>query len=132
MIKLYRIIKFFFVYRKNILKNRKYLEDKYGFNINLLLEIYTTVTLVDAPAELKEKMGKALVEIELKKFIGLVNADLPKLDLEELVNVYEIKRIDDENWGIAFGYALANNTKLILSFVLTAAILLTGLLILIF
>ena len=132
MIKLYRKIKFFFVYRKNILKNRKYLEDKYGFNINLLLEMYTTITLAYAPKDLKEKMGKALVEIEIKKFINLVNADLPKLELDELVNVYEIKRVDDDNWGIAFGYALANNTKLILSMLFTILIVLAGLCILIF
>lgn len=132
MIKLYRAIKFFFVYRKNILKNRIYLQDKYGFNINLLLEMYTTITLADAPKDLKEKMGKALVEIEIKKFINLVNADLPKLELDELVNVYEIKRIDDDNWGIAFGYSLANNTKLILSMTLTVLLVLTALCILIF
>ncbi len=132
MIKLYRAIKFFFVYRKNILKNRIYLQDKYGFNINLLLEMYTTITLADAPKDLKEKMGKALVEIEIKKFINLVNADLPKLELDELVNVYEIKRIDDDNWGIAFGYSLANNTKLILSMTLAVLLVLTALCILIF
>jgi len=114
MIKLYRAIKFFFVYRKNILKNRIYLEEKYGFNINLLYEMYTTITLTDAPKDLKEKYGKSFVELELKKFIALVNSDLPKLELDELVNIYEIKKIDNDNWGIAFGYALANNTRLIL------------------
>lgn len=121
MIKLYRTIKFFFIYRKNVLKNRIYLQDKYGMNINMMLEMYTTLTLADAPKDLKEKLGKALVEMELKKFIALVNADLPKLELDELVNLYEIKRIDDDNWGIAFGYKLANNTRLILS--MTAAVL---------
>lgn len=132
MIKLYRTIKFFFVYRKNILKNRVYLEDKYGFNINLLLEMYTTLTLVDAPKDLKEKLGKALVEMELKKFIAMVNADLPKLELDELVNVYEIKRIDDDNWGIAFGYKLANNTRLILSMVIAVLLVLASLCLIIF
>lgn len=111
--RLYRIIKFFFVYRKNILKNGTYLQEKYGFNINFWCEIYTTLTLADAPKELKDKYGKALVEVELKKFIALINNDLPKLELDELMNVYEIKRLDDDNWGIAFGYALANNRKLI-------------------
>lgn len=124
MIKLYRAIKFFFVYRKNILKNAAYLEEKYGFNINLLYEIYTTISLNDAPKELKEKFGKSFVESELKKFITLINADLPKLELDELVNIYEIKKIDNDNWGIAFGYSLANNTRLIL-FMLGAILALT-------
>ena len=132
MIKLYRAIKFFFVYRKNILKNRKYLEDKYGFNINLLYEIYTTIVLTDAPADLKEKYGKSLVELELKKFIALVNADLPKLELEELVNIYEIKKIDNDNWGIAFGYSLANNTQIILIMLGLLLAILTGSVFLIF
>lgn len=127
MLKLYRAIKFFFIYRQNIQKNRKFLEDKYGFNVNLLYEIYTTVTLVDAPKDLKEKFGKSFVESELKKFIALVNADLPKLELDELVNIYEIKKIDNDNWGVAFGYALANNTRIILIILTLVLLLLTGL-----
>jgi len=132
MIKLYRTIKFFFIYRKNVLKNRIYLQDKYGMNINMMLEMYTTLTLADAPKDLKEKLGKALVEMELKKFIALVNADLLKLDLDELVNIYEIKRINDDNWGIAFGYKLANNTRLILSMTVAVLAVIASLCVLIF
>lgn len=132
MIKLYRIIKFFFIYRKNVLKNRKFLEEKYGFEINLLTEFYTTVTLNDAPQELKDKFGKALLEIEVKKFLGEVNKDLPKLELNELANVYELKRIDDDNCGVAYGYALANNTILLLSLLSATLTLITVLLIIIF
>lgn len=132
MIKLYRIIKFFFIYRRNILKNRIYLEEKYGFNINLLYEIYTTITLTDAPEDLKKKFGKSFVESEIKKFILLVNNDLPKLELNELVNLYEIKKIDNDNWGIAFGYALANNRILVISMTAFVLALLTCLGFLIF
>jgi len=132
MMKLYRIIKFFFIYRKNILKNGAYLQEKYGFNMNFWCEIYTTLTLVDAPKDIKDKFGKAFIEIELKKFIALINKDLPKLELDELMNVYEIKRIDDDNWGIAFGYALANNRKLIITLILILISIITILGILLF
>lgn len=133
MIKLYRKIKFFFTYRKNILKNLQYLSEKYGLVSNIWLELYTTITFVDAPPEMVQKYGKtALVEKELKEYITKLNSDLPKLELDELLNLYEIKKLDDNNYGIAFGYALANNTILILSALLFVIAVITGVALLIF
>lgn len=114
MLNIYRIIKFFFLYRKQLLNNRKYLEDKYGFSMNLFLEFYTTIILVDMPKELKDKFGATAIEMEIKKFVKLVMDDLDKLELNELVTVYEIKKIDNDNYGIAFGFKLAKNKKIVL------------------
>lgn len=113
MIKLYRYIKFFSIYRKNIINNKKYLLDKYGLEYNRLYELYTTIILTDAPDEMKQQYGSALAEHEIKKYISEFNYDLPKLELEELVNVYEIKKLDNPDYyGITFGFSLISNRKL--------------------
>lgn len=127
MVKLYRTLKFFFIYRKNLVKNFKFLEDKYGFNMNLFYEFYTVLTLSDAPKELKEKYGKAFIETEYKKFISMLNSDLSKLELDELVKPFEIKKIDNDNYGVAFRYSLASNKTIMISLLITAIIILTSL-----
>lgn len=114
--KFIRSIRLFFDYRRNILKNRLYLSEKFGLEISWIYEMYTTLTLADAPEDMKQKYGSALAEFEIKKYITAVNSNLAKLGLEELVNVYEIKRLNKDEYGIAFGYALFNNTRLILLF----------------
>jgi hypothetical protein len=111
LLKAYRTIKFFNTYRKNVLKHRDYLKNKYALNIDRAYRLWTTIVLADAPAELKEKLGRAFVETELKKYVQSFNKDLPKLELDELVNVYEIVRIDDDNYGVTFGFSLYNNVK---------------------
>jgi hypothetical protein len=117
MIKFFRKIRLFNDYRRNVIANKKYLNEKFGLEVSWIYELYTTITLVDAPEDLKQKYGSALAEHEIKKYIESVNASLPKLGLEELVNVYEIKRLNKDNFGIAFGFSLYNNTKLMLLFI---------------
>lgn len=131
MIKLYRTIKFFLVYRRNILKNRTYLSEKFGLNISWIYEMYTTISLIDAPRELKEKYGAALPEFEIRNYIKSFNASLPKLELEELVNVYEIKKLNNTDYGVAFGYSLANNSKIIVSALSILLTLIIGILLII-
>lgn len=127
MVKFFRAIRLFFEYRKNIVKNKKYLNEKFGLEISWIYEMFTTITLVDAPDDLKQKYGSALAEYEIKKYIEQVNANLGKLGLEELVNVYEIKKLNADEYGIAFGYSLFNNSRLMLIFLGTLLTLLTGL-----
>lgn len=127
MIKLYRTVKLFFHYRKMLKNNREYLANKYSLDYNRLYELYTTIILTDAPDEMKQKYGKALADFEIKKYITNFNKDLPKMELEELVNIYEIKKINDDLYGIAFGFALMSNRKMYL--LLSGIILLLVLLI---
>lgn len=113
MRKLFHTIRFFFVYRRNVLKNREYLSARYGLNIDSVYRLWTTITLADAPPEVKEKYGKALAETQIKKYIATFNADLIKLELDELVNLYEIVPVDSDNYGITFGYSQMRNEKFI-------------------
>jgi len=114
MIKFFRAFRLFFEYRRNVIKNKVYLNEKFGLEVSWIYEMYTTLTLADAPDDMKQKYGSALAEHEIKKYIANFNSSLPKMGLEELVNVYEIKKLNAQEFGIAFGYSLYNNTRLIL------------------
>lgn len=109
MFKFYKKIRLFFDYRKSIKNNKVYLMNKYGLDHNKIYELYTTIILTDAPAEMKQQYGTALAAYEIKKYISNFNKDLEKLDLDEIITLYEIKRINDDLYGIAFGYKLMKN-----------------------
>lgn len=131
--RLYRAIRFFFVYRSNILKNKDYLQIKWGLNIDNVNRLWTVINLIDAPEEIKKEFGaRQFAENEIKKYISKFKSDLPKLELDELVNVYEIKRIDSDNWGITFGYSLYNNTAIYVTYISLIIAILVSLLFIIF
>lgn len=115
MFKFLTKLRFFFVYWKNLKQSKKFLQEKYGFLFNIFQEFYITITLEDAPDELKQKYGSALAKHEIDKFITKINNDLPKLELNELVKVYEIKKLDEFNYGVAFGYREIYSRKIIYS-----------------
>ncbi len=127
MKKLFRIIKFFFIYRKNIHKNKAYLLTKYGLNIDRLDRLWTVLTLVDVPEQIRETQGIGLYSSEIKKYTKNFNADLPKIDLFELVKPYELKKIDNDNYGITFGYSLCFNETFYAIAAIIAILLLSGL-----
>ena len=114
MIKFFKNRKFFRIYKKTILENKDYLFEKYGLEINFWYELYATINLTDAPDELKQKYGSSLSEYEIKKYIKSFNKDIIKLELEELIKRDEIKKIDNDNYGIAFNFSLASNKKIII------------------
>lgn len=112
------VIKYFFTYRKLILKHRKYLAKQYGFNIDRVYRLWTVIDLSQIPKELEEKFGvDAVVEMEMKKYIHLFNKDIPSLELDELINFYELKPLENNRYGITFGYKLYNNALLFVWFI---------------
>lgn len=123
--RLFKNLKLFFQYRKAIINNREYLLEKHGLEYNLFYELYTTIVLTDAPKELKEQYGAALYEHEIKKYRLNFAQDCEKLDLYELIKIYEIKKISDDVFGIAFGFSLIKNRTLILSLIITTLLLIT-------
>lgn len=129
----FKIIKYFFIYRKQILKHKKYLETNFGLNIDNIYRLWTVADFSAAPDEIIKKMGiEAINEVELKKFIQKFNKDLNFLELNELINIYEIKQIDKSMFGITLGYSLYNNLYLFLWFIAIIISILTLLSILIF
>lgn len=107
----FKKLKLFRAYKKNLKKNKEYLFNKYGLEYNLWYDLYSTMTFVDAPEELKLKLDFSFKELELKKYISSVKSDLEKLELNELVTLKEIIKIDSDNYGIGFGFALVSSNK---------------------
>lgn len=112
---IFKKIKLFKEYKTQVLENAEFFEKKYALEYNNWYELYTTITLKDAPEDLIKSYGTdSLIQTEVKKYIKNFRTDLQTLNLEEFFNVYEIKKINDYDYGITFGFSLINNRKLIL------------------
>lgn len=108
-----RYRRFFKLYKKAIIENQAYLLQKYGLEYNFWYELYATVNFSDAPEDLKRSIGNAFIAKELTKYVNQVLSDMDRLDLRELVKRIDYKRIDENNYGIAFGFAPASNRSMI-------------------
>ncbi len=109
----FAVIKYFFLYRKLILKHRVYFAKQYGLNIDRIYRLWTVIDLSQMPEDLVKTYGKdALVEIEMKKYLHMFNKDLPSMELDELINVYDVKPLPNNRFGITLGYKLYNNALL--------------------
>ncbi len=105
-----KILKYFFIYRKNIKTNKKFLANKYGLNIDRINRLWTVIDLSTIPKEVRAKLGAdSAVETEIKKYLKDFNDDLPKMELDELVNMYDIEVLSRDKFGITFGFSLYNN-----------------------
>lgn len=105
MFKLIKTFRLFKQYKKQLLLNQSYLKQKYDFEINNWYEFYTTVTLIEAPEDIIKKFGvDTVAEKEISMFIEKITIDLEKLEMDELVNVYEIKRLNQKEYGITLGF----------------------------
>lgn len=135
MFKLIKSLQLFKAYKKGIKLNQQYLLEKYGLNIDMVHRLWTVMDLSDAPSEMVQQYGSALSEYEYNKYIKNILADLPRLELNELVNIYEVKKVDKNKFGITFGFSQFNNvtyylikwisiTTLIVALILTLIILL--------
>lgn len=106
----FKILKYFFIYRKNIKTNEKYLGRKYGLNIDRINRLWTVIDLSTIPKDIQLKLGAdSAVETEIKKYLKDFNNDLPKIELDELVNMYDIEVLSRDKFGITFGFSMYNN-----------------------
>jgi len=113
IVKTYRKIKYFLQYRKILLENEQFLASKFGLNIDIFLRFWTVLDFNDAPEEVIKQYGKGIMEIEYKKYIQLLNADLSKLGILDLTSEYHLKNLPPNRLGITFGYS-GFNTKNVL------------------
>lgn len=123
----FKILKYYWIYRKQVLKNSKYLAKQHYLNIDNINRMWTVIDLSTIPKDIIDKVGKdAAVYTEIKKYINTFNRDLGYLELNELVNVYEIKSLENTRYGITFGYSLYNNILLHLWFLAIILLIITG------
>lgn len=131
---IFKKIKLYKIYKESLKENIEFFKKEFKLEVNNWNELYTTISFVDAPDKLTQKLGKnALVEIEIKNYIKTFNTYLKQMNLNELYNLYDITKLNSKEYGITFGYSLMNNrqiiiTKLALKVVPILIVIVTGLL----
>jgi len=112
---IFKKIKLFKEYKSFVKEHSDIFFKEFGLEYNNWYELYTTISFKDAPEEIINSTGlDALVEVEIKKYIKKFSLKLEDLNLYEFVNLYEIKKINEYNYGITFGYSLHSNKSLMI------------------
>lgn len=128
----FRIVRGFFLYVKLVKLNKNYFEQKYGLNIDRAYRLWTVIDLNTVPDEIAKKLTYYdIKEREFMKYLKAFSDDLPKLDMFDLVNVYDVTPNDGKRTiGVTFGYKNFNNVILIVTLIglglLTLAALITA------
>ena len=105
MIKLIKYLKLYKEYKINIRNNEEYLLKEYGLQRNFFNELSTTLTLIDAPKDLIDKFGmNVLVKKNITEFFEKIDKDSEKLELQELISLYEVKQLNEFDYGITIGF----------------------------
>lgn len=113
MKKLFRLFKNYKDYKISIRKHEEYLFNEYGLERNNFNELITTITLIDAPQDLIDKFGiQTLLKKNITEFFEKLDNDVEKLDLQELITLYEVKQLNEYDYGITVGFKQINSRKL--------------------
>lgn len=113
---IFKKIKLYKIYKDSIQENVEIFKNEFKIDINNWNELYTTISFIDAPEEILQKIGQdALVEIEIKNYIKNFNTYLTKMNLNELYNLYDITKLNPKEYGVTFGFSLMNNRQLIIT-----------------
>lgn len=116
---IFKKIKLFKEYKKSIKEHQEIFENQFGLEYNNWYELYTTISFKDTPEELINSTGMdSIVEVEIKKYIRNFSATLENINLYEFINLYEIKKLNNYNYGITFGYSLSSNRSIIITKIL--------------
>ncbi len=111
-----KIFKGFLEYRRLVKLNKTFFEQKYGLNIDRALRLWTVMDLNSVPSEITSKLTYFdIKDREFRKYLKSFSADLPKIDMFDMVNLYDVAPNDARKTvGITFGYKHYNNVLLIL------------------
>lgn len=104
--KLFKKIKLFFLYLKLIKLNKETLNN-YNIRIDRTKRLYTVFQIEDSEAI--DVYGKRFFDIKFEEFkIGIENLFF-NLNLAEIIALYEIKKIDNNNYLLIFSYSGFNS-----------------------
>ena len=111
---IFKKIKLFFSYRNLIKENYNIIVNgDNNFRIDKALRIYTVLTIPEKDAN----YGITVAEEYINEYLNKADYFFNKLNLTELIALYEITQINENNYLITFGYSLFN-TKSVFSNIL--------------
>ena len=111
----FRKIILFFLYRKQIIKGKQTLLTNFNSRIDYVFRIYTVLNipkeLIEEPYDFRTSDINAISQNYIKAFSNEIQNYLNSLGLRELVDVYEIKKVDKYSYLVVIGYSLFNTRK---------------------
>jgi hypothetical protein len=114
-VNIFKKIKLFFIYRKLIMDNYKIIvQGDNNFRIDKAYRIYTILSIPEKDA----KYGITVAEEYINEYLIKADYFFNKLNLTELIALYEITQINENNYLLVFGYSQLN-TKKVLSNIIT-------------
>lgn len=132
-------IQLYLTYRKTLEKNRENLFQNFTSRVDKVYRIYTVINLpkeeLDEPYNFRKRDLDIFAEKYIRDYSQNIAKYLNSLGLNELYDIYEIKKVDKFSYLIVIGYKLFNTDKLARAFWLkvlpwTAGIVTLGLVIL--
>jgi hypothetical protein len=132
-------IQLYLTYRKTLEKNRENLFQNFTSRIDKVYRIYTVINLpkeeLDEPYNFRKRDLDIFAEKYIRDYSQNIAKYLNSLGLNELYDIYEVKKVDKFSYLIVIGYKLFNTDKLARTFWLkvlpwTAGIVTLGLVIL--
>jgi len=132
-------IQLYLTYRKTLEKNRENLFQNFTSRIDKVYRIYTVINLpkeeLDEPYNFRKRDLDIFAEKYIRDYSQNIAKYLNSLGLNELYDIYEVKKVDKFSYLIVIGYKLFNTDKLAKTFWLkvlpwTAGIVTLGLVIL--
>lgn len=109
-------IQLYLTYRKTLEKNREDLFQNFTSRIDKVYRIYTVINLPKEEMEEPYNFRKRDLDIFAEKYIREYAQNIAKyldnLGLNELYDIYEVKKVDKFSYLIIVGFKLFNTDKL--------------------
>ena len=113
-------IQLYLTYRKTLEKNREDLFQNFTSRIDRVYRIYTVINLPKEEMEEPYNFRKRDLDIFAEKYIREYSQNMGKylnnLGLNELYDIYEVKKVDKFSYLIVIGFRLFNTDKLAKNF----------------
>lgn len=113
-------IQLYLTYRKTLEKNRENLFQNFTSRIDKVYRIYTVINLPKEELDEPYNFRKRDLDIFAEKYIRDYSQNMAKyldsLGLNELYDIYEVKKVDKFSYLIVIGFRLFNTDKLAKNF----------------
>jgi len=113
-------IQLYLTYRKTLEKNRENLFQNFTSRVDKVYRIYTVINLpkeeLDEPYNFRKRDLDIFAEKYIRDYSQNIAKYLNSLGLNELYDIYEVKKVDKFSYLIVVGFKLFNTDKLAKNF----------------
>lgn len=113
-------IQLYLTYRKTLEKNRENLFQNFTSRVDKVYRIYTVINLpkeeLDEPYNFRKRDLDIFAEKYIRDYSQNIAKYLNSLGLNELYDIYEVKKVDKFSYLIVIGFRLFNTDKLAKNF----------------